>query len=111
MVDRAQPIWPAPQEMKLRDDALPLSRAVLVAPAQAREADLAPLRLFADMIADDFDIVVRIVGAETPQGKVPIHIRVSGQSGGGSAPRNLPGEEGYLLSVTAGRVEAIGRDP
>jgi len=110
MVDKAQLIWPTPQEIKLRDDALPLSRAVLVAPAQAREADLAPLRLFADMIADDFNMVVRIVGGEAPQGKVPIHIRVSGQGGGGSAPRNLPGEEGYLLNVTADRVEAIGRD-
>ena len=104
------PVWPIPQEMQLRDDALSLSRAVIVVPEHARDADLGPANLFADMIADDFGLVVPVVRGKAPDGKLPVHIRVAGQRGGGRAPRDLPGAEGYLLRIAADGAEAIGRD-
>ena len=103
-------IWPMPQEIKWREDALPLSRAAVVLPPQAREVDLAPARLFADMVADDFGVVVPMARGEAPAGKIPIRIRIAGRRGGGRTPRNLPGDEGYLLRVTAQGVEAVGKD-
>ncbi len=110
MADTSPSVWPIPQEMKLREDALALSRAVLVVPPQAREADLGPTHLFADMVADDFGLVVPVVRGEAPAGKLPIRIRVAGQRGGGRTPRHLPGAEGYLLRITADGAEAVGRD-
>ena len=103
-------VWPIPQEMKLRDDVLPLARAALVVPPQAREADLGPTYLFADMVADDYGLVVPMVRGEVPAGRLPIRIRVAGQRGGGRTPRALPGSEGYLLSISAQGAEAVGRD-
>jgi hypothetical protein len=104
-------LWPIPQEVALRDDAFPLSRAVIVAPAQAREADLVPAQLLADLIMDDYEMVVPIVRGEPPAGKLPIRIRVAGQRGAGRTPGALPSqEEGYLLTITADGVDAIGRD-
>jgi hypothetical protein len=110
MADRLPLVWPIPQEMKLRGDALSLSQAVLVAPAQAREPDLAPAYLFADMLADDHGLVVPVVRGEVPAGKLPIRVRVAGQRGGGRTPRNLPGAEGYLVKITGEGAEAVGRD-
>jgi hypothetical protein len=104
-------LWPIPQEMSLRDDALPLSRAAIVAPSGAREADLRPARLLADMIMDDFALVVPVVSGEPPAGKLPVRLRVAGRRGGGRTPAGLatPGE-GYLLNVTADGADAVGRD-
>src|SRR5574340_695430 len=110
MAGALSPVWPIPQEMKLREDELSLGRAAIVVPAQAREADLGPAYLLADMIADDFGVVVPVVRGEAPAGRLPIHFRFAGQKGGGRAPRDLPGAEGYLLRVTAEGAELIGRD-
>jgi len=110
MAALSPPLWPIPQEVKLRDDALSLSRAVLLAPPQAREADLAAAHLFADMVADDLGLVIPVVRGELPAGRFPIRIRVAGQRGGGRTPRGLPGPEGYVLKVTGEGAEAVGRD-
>ena len=104
-------LWPIPQETKLRDDALSLTNAVLVVSPQARESDLAPVRLFADLVMDDFQITIPIVRAEASAGKLPIRIRAAGQRGGGRTPGDVPSqEEGYLLKITARGADAIGRD-
>jgi hypothetical protein len=110
MPSNLSPVWPIPQEMKIRGDALSLSRAAIVVPAQSRDADLGPAHLLADMIADDFGLVVPVVRGQAPEGKLPISIRLAGQHGGGRTPRDLPGAEGYLLKITADGAEAIGRD-
>jgi len=102
-------LWPIPQEVTLRDDVLSLSDAVIVVPA-ASDADLAPARLLAEMIADDFGVPLSVVHGDAPEGKVPIHIRIAGHRGAGRTPRNLPGEEGYLLSVASQGATIIGRD-
>lgn len=103
-------VWPIPQEITVRQDALALDRAVLVAPAEARESDLGPLHLFADMVADDYGLVIPVVRGAVPEGRLPIRIRVAGKRGGGRTPRDLPGAEGYKLRVTAEGAEAVGRD-
>ncbi len=103
-------LWPVPQEIKWRDDALSLGRAALVVPAQAKDDLVGVARLFADMVADEFDVAVPVCRGEAPAGALPIRIRIAGQRGSGRAPRNLPGDEGYLLRVTAEGAELIGRD-
>jgi hypothetical protein len=110
MTSDLSPVWPIPQETKLRDDALSLSRAAIVVPAQSKDADLGPAHLLADMIADDFGLTVPVVRGEAPAGRLPIHFRFAGQRGAGRAPRDLPGAEGYLLKVTADGAELMGRD-
>ncbi len=109
-MNQQHPVWPIPQEMMLRGDALPLGNAVLVVPAQATESDLAPAQLLADMLADDFTLDVPIVRGAAPQGKAAISVKIAGRPGAGRAPRELPGAEGYLLKVTAQGAEILGRD-
>jgi hypothetical protein len=103
-------LWPIPQEVTFRGDALTFGQAAIVVPAGAREADLAPARLLAAMLADDFGVAVPVVEGELPAGKTPIHIRIAGRRGAGRTPRNLPGEEGYLLTVTGDGATLVGRD-
>jgi len=104
------PIWPVPQQMTLRDDALPLSQAALVVPLRASATDIAPAHLFADMVADDFGLVVPIARGAAPAGRVPIEVRIAGRPGAGRTPADLPGAEGYLLKVTAQGGQILGRD-
>ena len=112
MNEKSPLLWPIPQEMKLRHDALSLANAVLVVPPQARESDTAAAQLFADLVMDDFQIIVPIVRGEAPAGKTPIRIRAVGQRGGGRTPGSVPSQpEGYLLKATAQGAEAVGRDP
>ena len=103
-------IWPIPQQVTWRDEALPLSRAALVLPARASAAEAAPAQLFADMVADEFGVVIPIVRGAAPAGRVPIEIAVAGQPGAGRTPADLPGAEGYLLDISAKGGRALGRD-
>jgi len=104
-------LWPLPQELTLRDDALSLNQAAIAVPAGAREADLAPARLLAAMLADDFGVVVPVVQGEPPAGKTPIRVTIAGRRGAGRTPRQLPQQaEGYLLRVRADGATLIGRD-
>ncbi|MCJ7630566.1 MAG: glycoside hydrolase family 20 zincin-like fold domain-containing protein, partial [Longimicrobiales bacterium] len=107
----ANPVWPLPQELRLREDALSLAKAVLLVPPEAEPVDLAPIRLLADMLADDFGVVVPIVKGELPRGALPIEIAIAGRAGAEQIPPELPGAEGYLLNVTAQGARALGRDP
>jgi len=107
----ANPVWPLPQELRLREDALSLANAVLLVPPEAEPVDLAPIRLLADMLADDFGVVVPVVKGEPPKGALPIEIAIAGRAGAEQIPSELPGAEGYLLTVTAQGARALGRDP
>ena len=102
------PVWPIPQEITLREDALPLSRAVLVVPARGNAEVVRLAQLCADLLADDFGIVVPVVRGKAPAGALPIKIEIAG--GARADTPGLPGEEGYLLSVMAKRVKILGRD-
>ena len=106
----SNPVWPIPQEMNLRDDCLPLHRAAIVVPAEADDADLAPAQLLADMVADDFGLVLPIVRGKAPSGSIPIEIAIAGRPGAGEPPADLPGAEGYLLKIAAQGATAMGRD-
>jgi hypothetical protein len=104
-------LWPIPQDVTLRDDALPLGQAIIAVPAGARDLDLVPARLLADMLADDFGLAVPIVQGEPPLGKTPIRIAIAGRRGAGRTPSRLPGQaEGYLLAVKPDGATLIGRD-
>ncbi|MFB3879858.1 MAG: glycoside hydrolase family 20 zincin-like fold domain-containing protein [Armatimonadota bacterium] len=104
-------LWPIPQEITSRDDALSLSQAVIAVPAGARDADIAPARLLADMLADDFGIVVPVIAGDPPVGRTPIHITIAGRRGAGRTPGRLPHQpEGYLLRVSADGATLVGRD-
>ncbi|UCC69011.1 MAG: family 20 glycosylhydrolase, partial [Armatimonadota bacterium] len=103
-------LWPVPQELRWREDVLALSRAALVVPAQAKEELVGVARLFADMVMDEFGLAAPVARGETPEGKIPIRLRIAGQRGSGRTARDLPGEEGYLLRVTAEGGELVGRD-
>jgi len=102
------PVWPIPQEMTLREDALPLSRAVLPVPARGNAEVVRLAQLFADMIADDFGLAVPLVRGKAPAGALPIKIEIARPAQSGTP--GLPGEEGYLLSVTAKGAKILGRD-
>lgn len=106
----ASPVWPLPQELTLREEALSLTKAVLLVPVEAEKIDLSPIQLLADMLADDFGLAVPIVRGTCPQGAVPIEIAIAGRPGAERTPPELPGPEGYLLTVTAERARALGRD-
>jgi hypothetical protein len=103
-------VWPIPKEMSCREDALPLHEADIVVPAQAREADVAAAHLFADMVADDHSIVLPVMRGGARHGRLPIEFKIAARPGAGRMPRNLPGEEGYLLSITARGAQVIARD-
>ena len=103
------PVWPIPQELSLRDDVLRLSEAVITLPGRATKAEVALGQLLADMVMDDYNVALPVVRGKAPKGKRPIRLGVAGQ-GGLLAPANLPGAEGYMLSVTAKGVSAVGRD-
>ncbi len=103
-------LWPIPQEVAWRDDALSLRNAIIVVPAAARDVDLAPARLLADMIADDFGVPLKVASGAAPEGMTPIQVRIAGHRGAGRTPRDLPGDEGYLLSVTSQGALITGRD-
>ena len=102
-------VWPIPQELELRNDALYLGEAAVVLPGSAEPSDVALAHLFTDMVLDDFNLVVPVVQGRAPKGKKPIRLGVAGR-GGVKAQANLPGAEGYMLRVSADGVEAIGRD-
>lgn len=103
-------LWPLPREITPRDDALDLTRAALTLPAGATKRDIAPAALLADMIADDFDVVVPVALGQPPAGKLPIRLHIAGRRGAGRPPRNLPGEEGYVLRVTGCGADIWARD-
>jgi len=102
-------LWPIPQELTPRPDSLRLGECVIVLPARADRARAALAQLLADMVLDDYNLVVPIVRGKAPKEKMPIRIGIAGESGV-ATPANLPGAEGYLLSVTAKGIEATGRD-
>ena len=102
-------LWPLPQKLTLRPDALRLSESVLVLPARADRTRAALAQLLADMVLDDFNFVLPIVRGKAPAGKKPIRLGVAGQ-GGLAVPPNLPGAEGYLLTATEKGIEIVGRD-
>ena len=104
------PVWPIPQEMTLRGDALSLHDVAVVLPAGAGKRERALAQLFVNMVMDDFNIAVPVAGGRGPARKRPVRIGVAAE-GGVASPAGLPTQaEGYLLRVAADGVEAIGRD-
>ncbi|HUU55521.1 MAG TPA: glycoside hydrolase family 20 zincin-like fold domain-containing protein, partial [Armatimonadota bacterium] len=94
-------LWPLPQELHWRDDALSLGKSAAVVPGDGGRACVPAARLLADLVADDFGLVVPVAEGRPPEGKLAIGIRM--EDVGLSA-------EGYLLRVTAEGAEIVGQD-
>ena len=65
-------VWPIPQEMKLREDALPLSQAVIVVPAGVRDVDMAPAELLADQLEPLATAAHFLHGLPYPAGEIDV---------------------------------------
>jgi len=94
-------LWPLPQEVHRRDDALSLGRSAAVVSGDGRGECVHAARLLADLAADDFGLVVPMAEGRAPEGKLPIGIRIENAG--------LPAE-GYCLRVTAEGAEIVGQD-
>ncbi|HUU54025.1 MAG TPA: glycoside hydrolase family 20 zincin-like fold domain-containing protein [Armatimonadota bacterium] len=101
MRSRSGILWPLPQDLRWRDDALPLDQSAAAVPGAGQEGSVRAARLLADLVADDFGLVVPLVEGKPRGGKLPIAIRI--ESSG------LPAE-GYRLRVTAEGAEIVGED-
>ncbi len=97
------PIWPIPREVRISDDRLLLTNAVIVVPQGDPRAQF-PGRLLANLIADQFHVPIPVTIGKAPEGKTPIVVgEVSaGLMAGPAAPSisaSDPGPEGYLLRI------------
>ncbi len=108
----AVPIWPLPREAKVLDDRLLLADAVIVVP-QGPPGAQRPGRLLAEMLQDQFLVVVPVVGGAAPEGRTAIVVgtmsspEIAARVGSGTT---CPGPEGYLLRVGDQGVLVAGCD-
>jgi hypothetical protein len=97
----AASIWPIPREAHIVEERLLLTDAVIVVPEGDRRAQL-PGRLLAELIQDQFQVVLPVVVGTAPEGKTPIAV-------GLGSPTD-PGPEGYTLRVDDAGVRIAGSD-
>ncbi len=95
------PIWPVPQEARYGDGRFFLADATIVVPEGEARAQY-PGRLLAELIADQFGVVVPVAVGAAPTGRRPITVGVSTE-----APSQ---DESYLLQVGDDRAVLAGRD-
>src|SRR3989442_3235366 len=94
-------IWPIPRESKIERTRLLLTDAVIVVPEGDARAQR-PGRLLAELIEDQFMVVIPVVVAKAPEGKTPIFVgEASSKLIATAAPPEVshgnPGPEGYLV--------------
>src|SRR5712692_9085639 len=65
------PIWPIPRESKIEQTRLLLTHAVIVVP-EGDTRTQAPGRLLAELIEDQFMVVIPVVVGKAPEDKTPI---------------------------------------
>jgi len=97
------PIWPVPRESKLDGTRLLLTDAVIVVPEGDAKAQV-PGRLLAELIADQFMVVLPVVVGKAPAGRMPIVVgEVSSgliaSAAGSLVSSGNPGPEGYALRI------------
>ena len=69
------PIWPIPREARVADTRLLLTEAVIVVPPGEPRAQ-APGRLLAEIVADEFGVVLPVVTGSAPEGRRRYSLRV-----------------------------------
>lgn len=95
------PIWPVPQEARYGDGRFFLADAAIVVPEGEARGQY-PGRLLAELLADQFGVVVPVAVGAAPQGRRPITVGVSAE-----APAQ---DESYRLRVGPDGVVLAGRD-
>ena len=108
------PIWPIPREARVADTRLLLTDAVIVVPPGDRRAQW-PGRLLAEIVADEFGVVLPVVTGTAPEGRTPIVVGEAAapevSAAAARARATVPdAAEGYLLSVDASGAVVAGRD-
>jgi hypothetical protein len=107
-------IWPIPRELKLEPKRLLLIRAAIVVPAGDERAQ-APGRLLAELIEDQFMVVIPVVVENSPEGTTPIFVGevssnlIASNAGADISPQN-PGPEGYVVKIGLDRAVIAGCD-
>jgi hypothetical protein len=108
----AFPIWPVPREARVAETRLLLNGATIVVPAGDERAQY-PGRLLAEMLADQFGVVLPVAVGSAPTGRTPVLVgeaRAMGEAvarAGAMVPEQA---EGYLVAVDANDAVIAGRD-
>jgi hypothetical protein len=108
------PVWPIPREIKLETERLLLTNAVIVVPAGDRKTQI-PGRLLAELIADQFMVVLPVVEGKAPEGKTPVFVGevstpLMGEVTAKTISKTNPGPEGYWLQISANQAVIAGSD-
>jgi len=108
------PIWPIPRESKIEQTRLLLTHAVIVVPDGDTTAQ-APGRLLAELIEDQFMVVIPVMVGKAPEDKTPIIVGevtspLVAAAAGPSVSQSSPGPEGYVVQIGADRAVIAGCD-
>lgn len=108
------PVWPIPREIKLEDERLLLTNAAIVVPAGERQLQF-PGQLLAELIADQFMVVIPVSVGKAPEGKTPIVVGeistpLISEASGKTISKTDPGAEGYWLQIGAKGAVIAGCD-
>ena len=108
------PIWPIPREAQFEQKRLLLTNAAIVVPQGDERAQM-PGKLLAELIEDQFMVVIPVVAGHAPAGKTPVFVgmvsspMIAAAAGPGVSQGN-PGPEGYQLQIGADRAVIAGCD-
>jgi hypothetical protein len=108
------PIWPVPQEARCGEARVFLRDAVIVVPSGDRRAQL-PGRLLADLLADQFGVVLPVAIDRAPDGRLALVVGTTadGVVAAAAARAKAPvpeSAEGYALDVGPDGILLAGRD-
>jgi hypothetical protein len=108
------PVWPIPREIKLENERLLLTNAVIVVPAGDRQIQY-PGRLLAELIADQYMVVIPVSVGKAPEGKTPIFVGeistpLISEASSQTISKTNPGAEGYWLRIGARGAVIAGCD-
>ncbi len=108
------PVWPIPREIKLENERLLLTNATIVVPAGDRQLQF-PGRLLAELIADQYMVVIPVSVGKAPEGKTPIFVGeistpLISEASSQTISKTNPGAEGYWLQIGARGAVIAGCD-
>ncbi|MGA2631531.1 MAG: glycoside hydrolase family 20 zincin-like fold domain-containing protein [Terriglobia bacterium] len=108
------PIWPIPREIKVEQKRLLLTNAAIVVPQGDDRAQM-PGRLLAELIEDQFMVVIPVVVGRAPEGKTPVFVGeisspLIATAAGPSVSKGNPGPEGYWVQIGPDRAVIAGCD-
>jgi hypothetical protein len=107
-------IWPIPRELKLEPKRLLLTNAAIVVPEGDDRAQ-APGRLLAELIEDQFMVVIPVFVGQGPEGRTPVFVgqvasKLIAREAGPDVSPQSPGPEGYVVKIGLNRAVIAGCD-